>query len=272
MKEPYLTRFKQLILSGSASRDIHDAGDAPTAPGRDGARASAAFLMREVDRVRMHAAGLCVLLADHIATAAMVLDVGCGTGGTTVALALSALAPKRVIGVDADASTLEAAEVRALGHDLQPQRVSFQHVPAGEPLPFASASFDLVTCVSVLEFITLPAARERFIRELLRVLRPGGYLFLATPSPFRLRDYHSHRLFGDWRRTPGHPWATPPWVIARWLRGQERVPLAVYRVRRRRALRFAGPLAGLLQWAFPWQQWLVIRREAPGSERGAGTG
>lgn len=272
MKEPYLTRFKQLILSGSASRDIHDAGDAPTAPGRDGARASAAFLMREVDRVRMHAAGLCVLLADHIATAAMVLDVGCGTGGTTVALALSALAPKRVIGVDADASTLEAAEVRALGHDLQPQRVSFQHVPAGEPLPFASASFDLVTCVSVLEFITLPTARERFIRELLRVLRPGGYLFLATPSPFRLRDYHSHRLLGDWRRTPGHPWATPPWVIARWLRGQERVPLAVYRVRRRRALRFAGPLAGLLQWAFPWQQWLVIRREAPGSERGAGTG
>lgn len=173
MKEPYLTRFKQLILSGSASRDIHDAGDGPGAPGRGGERASAAFLMREVDRVRMHTAGLCVLLADHIATAAMVLDVGCGTGGTTVALALSALAPKQVIGVDADVSTLEAAEVRALGHDLEPQKVSFQHVPAGEPLPFASASFDLVTCVSVLEFITLPAARERFIRELLRVLRPG---------------------------------------------------------------------------------------------------
>ncbi|TXH79708.1 MAG: class I SAM-dependent methyltransferase, partial [Pseudoxanthomonas sp.] len=138
MKEPYLTRFKQLILSGSASRDIHDAGDGPGAPGRGGERASAAFLMREVDRVRMHTAGLCVLLADHIATAAMVLDVGCGTGGTTVALALSALAPKQVIGVDADVSTLEAAEVRALGHDLEPQKVSFQHVPAGEPLPFAS--------------------------------------------------------------------------------------------------------------------------------------
>jgi len=268
MKEPYLTRFKQLILSGSASRDIHDAGDGPGAPGRGGERASAAFLMREVDRVRMHTAGLCVLLADHIATAAMVLDVGCGTGGTTVALALSALAPKQVIGVDADVSTLEAAEVR----DLEPQKVSFQHVPAGEPLPFASASFDLVTCVSVLEFITLPAARERFIRELLRVLRPGGYLFLATPSPFRLRDYHSHRFLGDWRRTPGHPWATPPWVIARWLHGHERVPLAVYRVRRRRALRFAGPFAGLLQWAFPWQQWLVIRHEESRSESGAGTG
>lgn len=272
MKEPYLTRFKQLIQRGSASRDIHDAGDAAQAPDAAAAPASEAFLMREVNRVQMHAAGLCMLLADHIATAAMVLDVGCGTGGTTVALALSALAPKRVIGVDADASTLEAAEVRALGHDLEPEKVSFQHVPAGQPLPFASGSFDLVTCVSVLEFITSSAAREQFVRELLRVLRPGGYLFLATPSPFRLRDYHSRRFLGDWRRTPGHPWSTPPWVIARWLQGQEHVPLAVYRVKRRRALRFAGPFAGLLQWAFPWQQWLVIRTDGPHETTGTGTG
>lgn len=48
----------------------------------------------------------------------------------------------------------------------------------GGRLPFADASFDAVLCSQVLEHVFMP---EDFLREVHRVLRPGGRLLLATP-------------------------------------------------------------------------------------------
>jgi SAM-dependent methyltransferase len=257
LKEPYRSQFVRLIRKGVASRDIDDSNrlgfyDAePVAS----SIASDAFVEREFGRVAMHSRSLGRTLVDHI-VANRIVDVGCGTGGTTVALALSALNPEMVVGVDANEAVLDAARVRALGYDLPLERVTFLHSPAGSSLDFPTNSFDLATCLSVLEFISTAQARRQFVAEILRVVRAGGHIILATPGPFHLREYHSRKAFGDWRKRPGYPWSSPPWSIRTLFAGCELIPLAAYRLRRHKTLRKLAWAAPILSWAIPWQQFL----------------
>jgi ubiquinone/menaquinone biosynthesis C-methylase UbiE len=261
MKDPHLTRFIQLLEQGAAARDIHDSMGLGSYDSESSGRVSERFVQRELDRVEVHRRGLCTTLEAKIGVARRVLDVGCGTGGTTVALAMSGLQAEYVVGVDADVSTVEAARVRAASHGFGPDRVHFEEVAPGGALPFPDASFDLVTCVSVMEFISTEQSRIRFVTELLRVVRPSGHVFLATPSPFRLREYHSKRWLGDWRRTPGYPWSSPPWAtpLHALRAGNEPVPLARMRLQRDRRLRMVVWAAFFVQWLLPWQQYLVRR-------------
>jgi SAM-dependent methyltransferase len=127
-----------------------------------------------------------------------------------------------VIGVDANGRALEAARVRGRGHELAEPRLRFVRTTPGEPLPFDDASMDLVVTVSVLEFISRAAHRDAVVEDLRRLVRPGGYLFIATPWP-RLREHHSRFWLGDMRRLDGIPWASPPWHTRRWGHGWERI-------------------------------------------------
>ncbi len=95
-----------------------------------------------------------------------VLDVATGTG--MVARALVSRYKCRVIGLDQSAHMLAAA-TRAASPTHPAQFVCAQ----GERLPFADASFDHVTFTYLLRYVDDPAAT---IRELARVLRPGGRL------------------------------------------------------------------------------------------------
>lgn len=99
-----------------------------------------------------------------------VLDVGCGLGGAVVALAHD-LHARHVTGVDVEAAVLERARelVAAAGVGA---RVCLRQIEPG-PLPFEASSFDVAYVNSVschLERL------GEFFAELLRVLRPGGYL------------------------------------------------------------------------------------------------
>jgi 2-polyprenyl-3-methyl-5-hydroxy-6-metoxy-1,4-benzoquinol methylase len=49
----------------------------------------------------------------------------------------------------------------------------------GEHVPFAGESFDLIVCLWVLEHLERPQA---VLREVLRVLRPGGHFIFLTPN------------------------------------------------------------------------------------------
>jgi SAM-dependent methyltransferase len=102
------------------------------------------------------------------------LNVGCGTGGFNAA---AESAGADVWGVDADAEAVGLAR----------RRVRRALVGAGEALPFAAASFDVVYCFSTLEHL---ADAAHGLSEMLRVLRPGGELYLHAPSRWACFESH----------------------------------------------------------------------------------
>lgn len=62
-----------------------------------------------------------------------------------------------------------------------------------EALPYPDASFDLVTCTEVIEHLEHYRAA---LREMARVLRPGGVLIVTTPNVLNLRSRLRYLLFG----------------------------------------------------------------------------
>lgn len=262
MVEPYASEFERLVRLGAGVRDIHGATEEVGYARRTLAPAS--FVAREISRVEQHCAGTVPLLETFAGRCARVLDLGCSTGASTVAVALSeGMAPDVVVGADPDPLSLRAAEARARGYELDARRVSFVRTKPGEPLPFASDSFDLVLSVSVLEFVPTAEGRRRLVDEMKRVVRPGGHVLLATPSPLRMRERHSRRLFGDFVRREGYPWASPPWALRAMVSDFDRVDIDAWVVERalERVGMNKGPLpralAKGLAWAGAWQKVLV---------------
>lgn len=103
-----------------------------------------------------------------------VLDIGCGAGQTLIASRLAG--DVLACGVD------PVAEALALGRSLNPQLQL--GAAMGEHLPFASGSFDLVYSRVALPYMHIPQA----LREIERVLRPGGTVWLSLhPPAFALR-------------------------------------------------------------------------------------
>jgi SAM-dependent methyltransferase len=102
-----------------------------------------------------------------------VLDVATGTGRLPLALLREPDFGGQVIGVDRSAGMLAQAQV---GLQEYADRVSFLRQDA-EMLSFGDAIFDAVTCLEALEFMGHPVA---VLRELVRVLKPGGLLLLTN--------------------------------------------------------------------------------------------
>jgi ubiquinone/menaquinone biosynthesis C-methylase UbiE len=257
MKEPYRTRFTELLREGAAVQNIHDS---PAAVGYAVTHAADNdFAQRELARVDHHRRNACWLLEEYVGQAERILDVGCGTGGFSVALASSqVLRPKQVVGIDASRLAVRAAEVRATGHDLPSTLVSFLGYSAGERLPFEDDCFDLTVCSSVLEYVTSRQARQELIAELGRVTRSRGYVFISTPNPLRLHEYHSGRFLGDYLHRPGYPWATRPWEFSRMFSGWREIPVTKYYRRKlteRLGARVPIPdgVLRVISWIAPWQ-------------------
>src|ERR1700736_5073635 len=106
-----------------------------------------------------------------------VLDVGCGVGHWGRLLANVLPSGTRVHGVDRDPLWVEKAAARATARGLS-DRLSYQ-VSVAEKLPFDDASFDLVTCQTVLIHTPDPGAA---VDEMVRVARPGGLILAAEPN------------------------------------------------------------------------------------------
>jgi 2-polyprenyl-6-hydroxyphenyl methylase/3-demethylubiquinone-9 3-methyltransferase len=100
-----------------------------------------------------------------------VLDVGCGGGILTEAMARSGA---RVKGIDLAEKPLKVAELHLLESKLAVdyEAVSAEALAARDP-----GRYDVVTCLEVLEHVPEPAST---VRACARLAKPGGQLFFAT--------------------------------------------------------------------------------------------
>src|ERR1039457_6599003 len=96
-----------------------------------------------------------------------VLDVASGTAG--VALQVTGRSKARVVGVDLTEQMLRQGQ-RNVAASAQRDRIALT-IGRGEQLPFADASFDALTFTYLMRYVADP---EATIRELVRVVRPGG--------------------------------------------------------------------------------------------------
>jgi avermectin B 5-O-methyltransferase len=101
-----------------------------------------------------------------------VLDVGCGMG--TPAMRLANSTGSTVVGITVSHEQVKRAGVRAASAGLA-DRVSFQYANAAA-LPFEDGSFDAVWA---LESIIHMPDRLQVLREMSRVIRPGGRIVLT---------------------------------------------------------------------------------------------
>jgi len=110
--------------------------------------------------------------------AARVLDVGCGTGGM-----LDRLQPfGEVLGLDLEATALAFCRQRGYTRLVQASATA---------MPFAADTFDVAVALDVLEHIPDHAAAAR---EIARVLKPGGALFVTVPAYRSLWSGHDVAL------------------------------------------------------------------------------
>lgn len=131
-----------------------------------------------------------------------VLDVGCGTGTLTLALKRACPATE-VTGVDIDPDALAVAEGKARAEALV---VTFLRGSATD-LPVPAESFDRV-CSSLLLHHLAADQRLKALREMGRVLKPGGSLLIADwgrPRGLLPRlGFQVVRLLDGYARTADH--------------------------------------------------------------------
>ncbi|MFI7432628.1 class I SAM-dependent methyltransferase [Micromonospora haikouensis] len=109
-----------------------------------------------------------------------ILEIGCGTGNLLLALG-SRHPAADALGIDPDPAALRRARRKAARRDLP---IRYEHGYAGE-LPLPDDSFDRVLSAFMLHHLA-EDERARALREVGRVLRPGGELHVVdidgTPS------------------------------------------------------------------------------------------
>jgi SAM-dependent methyltransferase len=119
---------------------------------------------------------------EHLAASDVVLDVGCANGAHTV---VAAARCRRIYGLDYDARQLAVAR-----HTARRRRLANVHLFAWDVtgrFPFDDGFFDAALFLDVIEHLH---PRVAVLREIHRVLRPGGRLLVSGPN----RD-------SSWRRS-----------------------------------------------------------------------
>ncbi len=100
------------------------------------------------------------------------LDVGCGGGILADAMARKGAS---VLGIDLSTKALKVAQLHAL--EAQTPNVAYREVAAEALAAEAPGSFDVVTCMEMLEHVPDPAS---VVRACATLVKPGGWVFFST--------------------------------------------------------------------------------------------
>lgn len=159
-------------------------------PGRFNGDKELTVFLRRVDQHLEHFVPKLLASVDH--DIHQMLDFGCGTGASSVALAL--VFPEiRCYGTDINRVDLSIAHARARLYGVS-ERCQFDYLGEDQPLPAPDDRFDLCVCCSVLEYVTDPRARKFCVQEMARTLAPGGLLFMTVPNRLYPFEIHSRKL------------------------------------------------------------------------------
>jgi SAM-dependent methyltransferase len=110
-----------------------------------------------------------------------ILDAGSGNGGIALAFAKSGAS---VDGVEIEEDLIAVARAAAAAEHSSARFVWYE----GTTLPFTDCTFDAAVSVSVIEHVSEPL---RYFSEILRVLKPGGKLYLAFPNRLYPKETHT---------------------------------------------------------------------------------
>jgi SAM-dependent methyltransferase len=135
------------------------------------------------------------------------LDYGCGDGKYFAHLTgIAGLLPEHVHGLEVSARRVQRC------HELGWTQTQLQDIGSSR-LPYDDGSFDLVNMMEVIEHV--PRARiDVLLRELRRVLSPGGFLLVSSPNyPVkRFYDFSDALLHRKWSRLRDDPTHVSPYT------------------------------------------------------------
>jgi SAM-dependent methyltransferase len=175
-----------------------------------------------------------------------ILDVGCGDAALVVALAQRGAL---VAGIDVDPNMLSAGHARAAANCVAADLMQGDI----RSLPFADDSFDIVLAVTVLCFVGDAA---RAVREMARVLRPGGRLVIGELGRWSL--WAARRRVSGWLGS--RVWRSATFRTMRALKGL--VTDAGLAVTAERGAVYYPPHGAMATMFAPFDAWLGKRTTA----------
>jgi len=136
------------------------------------------------------------------------LEFGCNYAASSIVAATLGAA---VTGVDVDADTVRLARLNAARYGVS-DHLDLRCLSDTRRLPFPDSSFDIVLCVSVLEYVS-PDHLPGVLGEINRVIKGGGIVIVSgTASRIAPREVHSGRWLVNYL----------PRALDGWLAGQRK--------------------------------------------------